>query len=145
MLRILTCHSDSESLEIGTLVLGHSLVRSLVHSHRSLILLLPTARFTRALIRSLARSLTRSQALGTVEYSCPVVQVFWITVHAHLLTYSLLSLGVLYLDLQLVSIELPQSTQALHFQGIFRCMDNAVCIHSEIDVDRIEQRMRIRW
>ena len=84
-----------------------------------------------------------------MEYLCPVFQVFWITVHAHLLTYSLLSLGVLYLDLQLVSNELPQSTQALHFQGNFRRMDNAVCIHSEIDVDRIEQRMRIfasiRW
>ena len=40
-------HSDSESLEIAMLVMGHSLIRSLVGSHRSLA-------------RSLARSLTRS-------------------------------------------------------------------------------------
>ena len=40
-------------------VLGHSLLRS----HRSLIRLLRTARFA-ALIRSLARSLTRSRAHG---------------------------------------------------------------------------------
>ena len=67
-------------------VLGHSLVRSLVRSHRSLIRLLRTARFARALrcahsfaralrcahslarsaalIRSLARSLTHSRAHG---------------------------------------------------------------------------------
>ena len=43
-------------------VLGHSLLRSLVRSHRSLIRLLRTARFARALCcaHSLARSLTRS-------------------------------------------------------------------------------------
>ena len=43
-------------------VLGHSLVRSLVRSHRSLIRLLRTARFARALrcAHSLARSLTHS-------------------------------------------------------------------------------------
>ena len=42
-------HSDSGDLGIGTLVLGHSLIRSLIHSHRSLIRLLRTARFVRAL------------------------------------------------------------------------------------------------
>ena len=43
-------------------VLGHSLLRSLVRLHRSLIRLLRTARFARALrcAHSLARSLTRS-------------------------------------------------------------------------------------
>ena len=43
-------------------VLGHSLLRSLVRSHRSLIRLLRTARFARALrcAHSFARSLTRS-------------------------------------------------------------------------------------
>ena len=40
---------DSDKPVIGTLELGHSLVRSLVRSHRSLIRLLRTARFTRAL------------------------------------------------------------------------------------------------
>ena len=45
---------------IQTAVLGHSLVRSLVRSHRSLVRLLRTARFARALhcAHSLARSLT---------------------------------------------------------------------------------------
>ena len=42
-------HSDPECLEIATLVMGHSLVRSLVRSHRSLVRLLRTARFARAL------------------------------------------------------------------------------------------------
>ena len=43
-------------------VLGHSLLRSLIRSHRSLIRLLRTARFARALrcTHSFARSLTRS-------------------------------------------------------------------------------------
>ena len=43
-------------------VLGHSLLRSLVRSHRSLIRLLRTARFARALrcAHSFARSLTHS-------------------------------------------------------------------------------------
>ena len=52
-------HSDSETLEIGTLVLGYSLVRSLVRSHRSLIRLL---RIARASLRSFVRSLTHSLA-----------------------------------------------------------------------------------
>ena len=43
--------------------LGHSLAHSLVRSHRSLIRLFRTAR-SAALIRSLARSLTRSGAHG---------------------------------------------------------------------------------
>ena len=46
--------------QIQTEVLGHSLVRSLVRSHRSLARLLRTARFARALrcAHSFARSLT---------------------------------------------------------------------------------------
>ena len=42
-------HSDSGDLEIGTLIMGHSLIRSLVRSHRSLVRFLRTARFARAL------------------------------------------------------------------------------------------------
>ena len=51
-------------------VLGHSLIRSLVRSHCSPIRFLGTASFARALrsaysfVRSLAHSLTRSQARG---------------------------------------------------------------------------------
>ena len=47
---------DSESLEIGTLVLDHSLVHSLVHSHCSLIRLLRIARFARWLTHALPSS-----------------------------------------------------------------------------------------
>ena len=49
-------------------VLGHSLLRSLVHSHRSLIRLLRTARFARALCcaHSFARSLAHSGSHGKV-------------------------------------------------------------------------------
>ena len=42
-------HSDSEPLEIGILVLGHLPIRSPIHSHRSLVCLLRTARFAQAL------------------------------------------------------------------------------------------------
>ena len=52
-------------------VLGHSAVRLFVHSHRSLIRLLRTAASlarSAALIRSLARSLTRSRAQGKEVY-----------------------------------------------------------------------------
>ena len=53
-------------------VLGHSLVRSLVHSHRTLIRFHRTARFAcalrcaalRSFVRSLARPFTRSGAHG---------------------------------------------------------------------------------
>ena len=53
-------------------VLGHSLVRSRVRWYRSLIRLLRTARFARALrcaalIRSLVRSLAPSRAHGIVS------------------------------------------------------------------------------
>ena len=60
---ILPHYCYSEPRKIGTLVLGHSLVRSLIRPHRSLICLLRTARFAHALhcahsfVRSLARSL----------------------------------------------------------------------------------------
>ena len=55
-------HSDSKYLEIGMLVTGHSLIHSLVCSHRSFVRLLRTARFARALCcaHSFARSLTHS-------------------------------------------------------------------------------------
>ena len=65
----LLVHCDSEPLEIGTKVLGHSLVRSLirshrslVRSHRSLVRLLRTARFARAPLCSFACSLAHSLA-----------------------------------------------------------------------------------
>ena len=53
-------HCGLEQPRIETEVLGHSLVRSLVRSHRSLVRLLWTARFARALrcAHSFARSLT---------------------------------------------------------------------------------------
>ena len=57
-------HCDSEPLKIGTLVMSHSLIRSLVRLHRSLTRLLHTARFillaslARCYVRSLARSLS---------------------------------------------------------------------------------------
>ena len=56
----LALHSDPELIEIPTLVMGHSLVRSLVCSHRSLTRLLRTVRFARALrcAHLFARSLT---------------------------------------------------------------------------------------
>ena len=53
-------HYGRKQPRIQTVVLGHSLVRSLVRSHRSLVRLLRTVRFARALrcAHSLARSLT---------------------------------------------------------------------------------------
>ena len=53
-------HYGLEQQKIQTAVLGHSLIRSLVRSHRSLICLLRTACFARALrcAHSFARSLT---------------------------------------------------------------------------------------
>ena len=42
-------HSDSESPEIGMLVMDQSLMRSLFHSYRSLVRLLRTACFDRVL------------------------------------------------------------------------------------------------
>ena len=52
-----------------TLVMGHSLIRSIVLSHHYLTCLLHTARFARALryAPSLARSVSRSRVRGTVE------------------------------------------------------------------------------
>ena len=61
-------HSDSEVLEIEKLVMGHSLIHSLVHLHCSLVRLFRTARLART-------ALTRSRARGTVEY-----YVSWIIV-----------------------------------------------------------------
>ena len=53
-------HCGLEQTRIETYVLGYSLVRSLVRSHRSLVSLLQTARFARVLRcpHSFARSLT---------------------------------------------------------------------------------------
>ena len=56
-------HGDSEPLKIGTLEMGHSLVRLLIRSRRSCICLLRTARFARTLrwpLRSSAHSLPSS-------------------------------------------------------------------------------------
>ena len=63
-------HSDSDCLEIEKKLLGHSLIRSLVRSHRSLI----------ACYALLARSLTRSCARGIEEYFCLIFYMTWITV-----------------------------------------------------------------
>ena len=64
--------------------MNHWLIRSRVCSHPSLTLLLRTAGFAeaplRSLAHSLARSLTRSRARGTIEYFCPIFNVSWITV-----------------------------------------------------------------
>ena len=57
---------DSEPLRIGALVMSHSLIRSLVRSHRALIRLLHTARFARAPLRSFARLLAQSLAPALV-------------------------------------------------------------------------------
>ena len=55
-------HSDLGDHEIGTIVMGHSFIRSRVRSHRSLVCLLRTARFACALCcaHSFARSLLSS-------------------------------------------------------------------------------------
>ena len=64
------CKMGRTTMKLTPIVLGHSLVRSLVHSHCTLIRLLRTARFTRAFRcahsfeRSLARPLTRSRVHG---------------------------------------------------------------------------------
>ena len=57
---VLAGHSEPERARIQTEVLGHSLVHSLVRLHSSLLWLLRTNRFARALhnAHSLARSLT---------------------------------------------------------------------------------------
>ena len=59
-LSLLPMHYGRKQPRIQTVVLGHSLVRSLVRSYRSLVRLLRTARFARALrcAHSFARSLT---------------------------------------------------------------------------------------
>ena len=55
-----TLHYGRKQPRIQTEILGHSLVRSLIRSHRSIFRLLRTARFARALrcAHSFARSLT---------------------------------------------------------------------------------------
>ena len=61
-------HYDSEPLKFGTLVMSHSLIRSLVCSA-----LLDS--LARRCVRSLARSLTRSRARRTMECFCPIFNV----------------------------------------------------------------------
>ena len=68
----LLIHGGPEQQRIRTEVLGHSLIRSLVCSHRSLVCLLLTTCFVSALrcAHLLARSLTHfghSRARGTVN------------------------------------------------------------------------------
>ena len=58
-----------KTLEIGMFELDHTLVHSLVRSHRS-----------RAPLPSFVRSLICSQVRGTVKYFCPIFKVPWITV-----------------------------------------------------------------
>ena len=60
------CTVGEMAMQSTCRLLGHLLLRSFVRSHRSLIRLLRTARFARALRRahSLARSLTHSRAHG---------------------------------------------------------------------------------
>ena len=64
-----TVHCGPEQPRIQTALLGHSLVRSLVRSHRSLVRLLQTARFARALrcAHSLAH-FAHSLARGKVNF-----------------------------------------------------------------------------
>ena len=72
-------HSDSEPLKISTLSMSHLLIRSLVCSRHSLAcsaqLAFLAPHCVRSLVGSLARSLTRSRARGTVEYFCPIFNV----------------------------------------------------------------------
>ena len=79
-----TFHWGPEQPKIQTEVLGHSLVCSLVPSHRSLVCLLRSTRFARALhcVHSLARSLTlltpelvRKCMIGWLFYLC--FFLFW--------------------------------------------------------------------
>ena len=70
-LRTIEVHCGPEQLKIQTEVLGHSLVRSLVRSHRSLVELAPPCSLrSRAPLRSLVRSLAHfahSLTRGTVN------------------------------------------------------------------------------
>ena len=69
-------HSDSEPLYIGMLVMGHSLIRSLIRSlvcsHRSIVCLLRS--------RAPLRSLTCSRARRTDEYFCLIFKLSWVIV-----------------------------------------------------------------
>ena len=71
-LRLRSPHYGLEQPKIQTALLSHSLVRSLVPLHRSLVCLLRTAR-SRPPLRSLVRSLAHfahSLARGKVNFSC---------------------------------------------------------------------------
>ena len=65
-----TLHSDSEHLEMGILVTGYSLIRSLARSHHPLVRLLRTRRSTRALrcAHSLAPELVRQWSIS-IQFS----------------------------------------------------------------------------
>ena len=65
----LSFYIGSKQPRIGSEVLGHSLVRSLIRSHCSLIRLIRAACFARALCSAhlFTRSLTHSQARGKVN------------------------------------------------------------------------------
>ena len=69
-------HYGLKQPKIQTAVLGHSLVRSLVHSHRSLVRLLRSRPPLRSLIRSLAH-FAHSLARGTVNYQMAILSVFF--------------------------------------------------------------------
>ena len=71
-----TCtHYGPKQPRIQTEVLGHSLVRSLIRSHRSLVCLLRTARFARA--HRYTHSLAHSLAHGKVNDWMPILSVFF--------------------------------------------------------------------
>ena len=66
-------HSDSEFLEIGMFIMGHSLIPSLVRSHLSLVRLLRTARLARALRFA---HLSACSLAPELVYFCPIFMVF---------------------------------------------------------------------
>ena len=75
-------HSGPEHERIQTEILGQSLVRSLIRTHRSLVCLLRTTRFARALCCApwLARSLAHSAYFlvpGTVNDLMAIFSVFF--------------------------------------------------------------------
>ena len=81
-------HRGLEQTRIETELLGHSLVRSLVRSHHSLVRLLQTACFARAL--RCAHSFAHSLARGKVNFwclnmtwFCPIVRRFHETKRTH--------------------------------------------------------------
>ena len=78
-------HGGLEQPWIGTKVLGHSLVHSVIRSHHSLVCLPLTAHFARTLCCAylFARSLT-PKLVGKCYILCPIFQLFSTIVLRHL-------------------------------------------------------------